>query len=299
MEQLIINRYGLRLVHFVGYAMPPRIGYPIARSIATWLAARSNSRLVKAVRANQWVVTGETSNKKDLAEAVQAVLQNIARSIYELYHFRRRPETIHNWFVFEPAFKSLLEKNRSDPQGMILTGLHLSGFDLALQWACTNIYNPLLLTLPELGGIHNVEFEFRRKMGLNLVHGSPSGLRQSVRHLQQEGIVITGIDRPTAGNHLRPYFFKRPASLPNHHIFLALKAQVPLRMIYCRQEKDGKYHVSISSAVELERCTNRSKTLCTNTEKVLRLAEEFIRQSPQQWTATLPVWPEVLDLVPD
>jgi hypothetical protein len=35
-----------------------------------------------------------------------------------------------------------------------------------------------------------------------------------------------------------------------------------------------------------------------NAEKVLAVAEEFIRQAPQQWSVPLPVWPQVMDLVP-
>jgi lauroyl/myristoyl acyltransferase len=35
-----------------------------------------------------------------------------------------------------------------------------------------------------------------------------------------------------------------------------------------------------------------------NAEKILKIAEEFIRLAPQQWSMTLPVWPEALDQVP-
>ena len=299
MENLIINRFGLKLAHFVASAAPPWLGYPVARFIANWLASQPESKLVKAVRANQWVVAGGKPTKKDLDGAVHTVIQNIACSIYELYHYRRKPEVIRQWFVFEPSFQAILERPKFAQRGLILAGLHLSGFDLALQWACSNILDPLILTLPELGGVHKLEFEFRRKMGLNLVHSSAVGLRQSIRYLQQGGMVVTGIDRPMEGFQTQPRFFGRPASLPNHHIFLSLKTQAPLRIVVCRLEEDGKYHISTSAPIEMDIYPDRAKTLFHNTEKVLTAAEHFIRQDPQQWSATLPIWPETLDMVPD
>ena len=299
MEQLIINRYGLRLAHFVAQATPPWLGYPIARFIASWLASMTESKLVRAVRANQWVVMGEKSTKKELEAAVHTVIQNIARSIYELYHYRWKPDIIRDWFVFDPSFQAVLDRPKFDQQGLILAGVHLSGFDLALQWACTNILEPLILTLPELGGVHKLEFEFRRKMGLNLVHGSAIGLRQSVRYLQQGGIVLTGIDRPVEGFQPQSRFFGRPSPLPNHHVFLALMTQSPLKIVVCRLGEDGKYHISTSQPIEMDVYPDRAETLQHNTEKILTAAEGFIRKTPQQWSATLPVWPDTLDLVPD
>ena len=299
MQQIIINRYGLNLAQSLAAAIPPRIGYPLAHQIAHWVASEQNSRLVKAVRANQWVVTGEKYTRKELEGAVHSVIQNIARSIFELYHYLKRPITFRDWFVIEPSFEVVLNRPKFAQRGLILAGLHLSGFDLALQWACMNIIDPLVFTLPELGGIHKVEYQYRREKGMNLVHASTTGLRETIRHLKKGGLVVTGIDRPMELDQPRPRFFGRPASLSNHHIFMALKAHVPLRVTVCRLEDDGKYHISVSPPIEMDPMPDRDEELMANTEKVLATAEIYIRQKPQQWTATLPLWPETLDLVPD
>jgi lauroyl/myristoyl acyltransferase len=41
------------------------------------------------------------------------------------------------------------------------------------------------------------------------------------------------------------------------------------------------------------------KEIEKNAEKVLKAAEPFIRDHPEQWSMTYPVWPFALDEMPD
>ena len=43
----------------------------------------------------------------------------------------------------------------------MIAGLHLSNFDLVLQWLCQDGIKPLLLTLPDPKGGRRVEYEVR------------------------------------------------------------------------------------------------------------------------------------------
>jgi KDO2-lipid IV(A) lauroyltransferase len=117
--------------------------------------------------------------------------------------------------------------------------------------------------------------------------------------LKQGGVVATGIDRPVEDPQHRPIFFGRPACLPNHHIHLALKAHAPVILVACRQEVDGKFHLYASQPIEMDPNQNHTQELISNAEKVLAAAELIIRQSPQQWSIALPVWPEAVEQVPD
>lgn len=97
---------------------------------------------------------------------------------------------------------------------------------------------------------------------------------------------------------IRPRFFGRPAMLPTHHIFLAAKARVPVMLISTHLRPDGKYQIFTSDRIELDHDPDREKGMKLNAEKVLQVAEGFVRRAPQQWSMSLPVWPEALDLVP-
>jgi lauroyl/myristoyl acyltransferase len=133
---------------------------------------------------------------------------------------------------------------------------------------------------------------------MKLVPGSVNGLRQAVRYLQQGGMVVTGMDRPVPESDPQPRFFGRRAALPSHHIFLALKAQVPVVVVVSRLEEDGKLHIYASPPIEMDSYPTRPGELLGNTEKVLAVAEVFIRQAPQQWLVPLPVWPDIMNVVP-
>ncbi|HEY6072774.1 MAG TPA: hypothetical protein VIV15_05100, partial [Anaerolineales bacterium] len=123
-------------------------------------------------------------------------------------------------------------------------------------------------------------------------------LRHAAQHLQQGGVVITGMDRPIPNPAVCPRFFGHPAALPMHHIFMALKAQVPLRIFAANFQQDGKYHVLSSPVIELECHPDREIEALRNAEKVLSIAEEFIRRAPAQWSVPLAVWPDLMERVP-
>jgi KDO2-lipid IV(A) lauroyltransferase len=279
-------------------ATPPGLGYSIARLAAWWIASHRNSGLVRAVRSNQWVVSGEEGCSDKLDQAVRTVLRNSARSIYELYHNIQNPGALGRMYSFDPSFQAFSDRPEFDRRGLVVAGLHMAGFDLAIRWLCLEKFKPLVLTIPNPEGGRQLEFKTRQEKGMRLVPGSVNGLRQAVRFLQKGGLVVTGIDRPVPGSDLRPRFFGRQAALPGHHIFLALKAQVPVVVVASRLEEDGKHHIYASPPIEMDSHPNREDELLINTEKVLAVAEGFIRQAPQQWLISLPVWPETMKEIP-
>jgi lauroyl/myristoyl acyltransferase len=298
MERLVNSRRGLTLAVFVARTTPSWLGYGIAGLAARWISSQRDSALVRAVRTNQWVVTGETLTSEELDQAVKAVFLNSARSIYELYHYIHDPIKAGRLILIDPSGQGIIDRPKFDQRGLVVTGLHMGNFDLILQSLCINGFDPLALTIPNPEGGRQLEFEFRNKTVMNLVPGSMNGLRKAVRYLKQGGMVVTGIDRPQEEIKVQPHFFGRPASLPTHHIYLALKAKVPIMVVFSRREADGKYHVYGSSLIEMDQYSDREDELLYNGEKVLATAESFIRQTPQEWVINQPVWPEIVDQVP-
>jgi hypothetical protein len=51
--------------------------------------------------------------------------------------------------------------------------------------------------------------------------------------------------------------------------------------------------------MEMETHPDRETEALRNAERVLRVAEGFIRQAPAQWSVSLPVWPDMLARVPE
>lgn len=299
LQQVINSSLILRFVSLLARCVSPRLGYRIAYSLADQIAHWRKSKLVQAVRANQWIVNGETLQGESLNQVVRETLRNSAHSLFDLYHYSHNFEATRQRIVFDPLFQHMAKRSEFEDRGLIITGLHLSNFDLVLQWLCQDGLKPLVLTLPDPKGGRRLEYEIRKRIGMNLLPASVGALRQALKHLQRGGMVLTGIDRPIENPEVRPRFFGRPAALPIHHVFLAMKAHVPIIIAVTYLQPDGKYHVFASDLIEMDPCPNANEAILQNAEKVLSIAETFILQAPQQWSVPLPVWPQIMNQVPN
>ena len=199
----------------------------------------------------------------------------------------------------DPSAGFLLQRPEYDERGLVVVSLHLGNFDLVLHSLSRQGIRPLVLTIPDPQGGRFLEFQSRKKSGANMIPGSFGALRQAIRHLRRGGYVATGIDRPIPQPRLRPRFFGRPASLPLHHIFLAIQAKVPVVVLATIRRPDGKHLVFASPKMEMEPHPDRETEILLNAERVLQIAAEYIRQAPTQWSESLPVWPDMLGQVPD
>jgi KDO2-lipid IV(A) lauroyltransferase len=297
-QQIINSSFGIGLLSTVARLIPVRLGYRLADFAADRIAAHPDSRMVRAVRANQWVISGEMLDKQALDQAVRETFRNSARSIFDLYHYLPNPTATRRLVVFNAAVQQLVRRPEFDQHGLMVVGLHISSFDLILRALTLQGMRSLILTIPDPQGSQRVEYEMRKKTGMNLVPASLGSLRQAIRYLQQGGVVLTGIDRPIPKPKCRPQFFGRPADLPTHHVYLAAKAHVPVMVMATIWKPDGKNDVFTSDLIEMESHPDSDVEMLRNAEKVLSIGEGFIRQAPRQWAMTLPVWPEALDQMP-
>lgn len=286
------------MVSTLAQNLSPQVGYRVAALLARRLARQRDSQVVRAIRANQWVIRGETLRGEALDCAVVETLQHAARCIFDLYHYMTKPDAAGQRIVLEPSFQRLFQRAEFDGRGLIILGLHISNFDLVLHWVSSQGLRPMAVTIPNPQGGRRLEYEMRKRMGMTLLPASVGALRQAMKHLQKGGMLLTGMDRPVSVPEVCPRFFNRPAALPLHHIFLATKAQVPLVIAATYLRDDGKYHVSLSDEIELDPHADHEHGLLRNAEHVLSAAEPFIRQFPGQWSVPLPVWPQITDLVP-
>lgn len=255
--------------------------------------------MVQAVRLNQWVVSGERLTGAELDRQVRLTFRNTARSIFDLHRDIQKGEAVKRLVERESALMELLNRPRHAERGLVVVGLHLSNFDFILQAAFLLGASALVLTVPNLPGGYQQQFEMRRRTGMELVPASNASLRRAVEHLRKGGWVLTGMDRPVENPIVRPLFFGKPASLPAHHVYLARKASVPLMVAGALRREDGNYQFVASEPLEMQPGPDRDSEICLNAEIACSAAESFIRMAPEQWAMSFPVWPEALDQVPD
>ena len=297
-QKTINSPLGLSFALLIGRYTPDRIGHPLVDFAADRISARKGWKMVKAVHLNQWVVHGETLNQLALDEAVRKNFRSTARSIFDLYHNINDPNVFRQIIVMHPLAEQLLARPEHTERGLVVAGIHMSNFDFIGQAAGMAGLKAMILGLPEMHAGYQKQLEMRQERGMNIVPTNSGTIKQAVKYLRDGGLVMTGIDRPDESYPYRPLFFGRPAALPIHHIFLALKAQVPILVGSVIMKSDGKYHFLFSEPIEMQPHPDRHQELIQNAESVLRIAENFIRQDPSQWSMTFPVWPDVMDKVP-
>ena len=298
LQRLIDNPLTVRFVSALARIIPPPLGYPICDRLGKWVATRHESSLTQAVRLNQWMARGANLTKEELDDVLQETLQNNVRDLYDLHRQLDHPEETWRRTCSNPLAEELVRRPEFAGRGLMLVGVHMSGFDAVVLSMHRRGAQGLVLTIPDPQGGRRVEFEMRRRTGMKILPASLETLRQAVAYLKRGGLVLTAIDRPVAAARLHPRFFGQPSHLSTHFIYLALKARVPVVTMAVIRQQDGKYKIVDSEFLEMESHADHETAMLQNAERVLKQAERFIRLAPQQWNVPLPVWPELLGKVP-
>lgn len=295
-RKLISSTYGLKFAYLIGKYTPEWLGRRFAVFAADILSGRKDWKIVRAARCNQWVVRGEALDTHALDLAVKENFRYTADAIYDLYHTVGDTSAVLSMLEPHPIALQLVERPKFATRGLVVAGVHLSNFDMVFQMGGLAGLQALALTLPELSAGYQKQLEMRVKDGTEVLQASVGNIKHAIDYLKAGGLVFTAIDRPDESYVYRPKFFGRPAAVPIHHIFLALKARVPILVAATIKLADGKYHFLFSEPIEMQPHPDRQTEIIKNAETILNEAQKFILRDPAQWSMTFPVWPEAMSL---
>jgi lauroyl/myristoyl acyltransferase len=298
LQSIATSRFGVTLALGIGRSFPPRIGYRVTDVIARWLASRRNSPITQAVRANQWVVADESLTPHQLDERVLKTFQHHTRCLYIYYRHLFNPTVSEGLIEITPQLLEVIKRSRDSQFPAVLVGLHMSNFDLVAYSASQHGLKALGLALDNPKSGHQQQYKIRQRYGFDVVPASVSTIRRAEKRLREGGTVLTGIDRPLLQTKYYPKFFGRPAALPVMHILLAMRTNVPVYVVAPIMGMDGKFRLLASEPLFMEHDKDRHTAITQNAEKVLKIAEGFIRQVPYQWVMFYPVWPDVIEQMP-
>jgi lauroyl/myristoyl acyltransferase len=293
LRTIINHGYGIRTGLALARIMPKSAGYALARFLARGIAMQRNQPMVKAVRTNQWVARDGQVTSAELDEAVRQTFVDRAYSIFDLYHNLQKPERMSEYVEFSPEYKALIERSQRRDEGMVVVLPHVSNYELVGLASALQGGQAVTLTLPEQPGGYKQHDIIRQKFGIEAVPASMASFKHATRHLQEGGTVATGVDRPLPESRYRPRFFGREAALPVHYVVLALRTNVPVVVAWVSRGDEGLYRVVNSDFIPMQKHPNRKTEILLNAERILEVAERYIRQNPQQWAMFFEVWPDV------
>ena len=298
LQSLLNSRRAGKIALYTSRLLPPDLGQRFAFSLADRIASRNHLPLMVALRANRWIISDGKLSGRSLDEAARQNLRHVAHSFYTLFHNMNDPEALQRLVSFPPKVEELISRSQERKEGLIITGVHLSNFDLVFQAAAQRGLHAVGLSIPEASEAIEWQHSYRRMAGLEILPASVKNFRQVITRLKAGQVVVTGIDRPVDGVKSHPRFFGHPACVPVHHIHLALKAEAPIIIIGAILGSDGIYHVQSSDYLNMRRFPDHQTEIVWNAERVLEIAEDIIRQAPDQWAVMQPVWPDLLAEVP-
>ena len=294
LRTVINHGYGIRTGLALARVMPVSAGYALARLLARAIASQKDQPMVKAVRTNQWMARDGQLTSAELDEAVRQTFLDRARSIFDLYHNLQKPERMAEYVEFSPEFKGLIERSQRRDEGMVVVLPHVSNYELVGLAAALAGGQAVTLTLPEQPGGYKQHDIIRQNYGIDAVPASMASLKYAAQFLKEGGVVATGVDRPLPESTYRPRFFGREAALPVHYVVLALRTNVPVVVACVHRGEDDMYRVVTSDFIPMERHANRKADILLNAERILAVAEQYIRRDPRQWAMFFDMWPDVV-----
>lgn len=296
-KNFLSDAVAVRIALVLGKLLTRRAGYKLADSVGKWISNRQHYEMVRAVKANQWVVHDGKLNAGELDTLTAKVFQSAGRCLFDYFHYIGRPESLFKIVSFGPESQQAIERIRNHQPTVIIVP-HLSSFEvMGYAFALNNI--PVqVLSFPNPNDAYKMQNKLRRRVGIEITPMSLSAFRDARKRLREGGSILTGLDRPLVGNQLekyRPKFFGRETNLPVAYVRLAKEANAPIYIMACISQPDGSYFLTGSKAIWVAPKRDLSEEIVFNAERVLSKAADLIQQRPEQWAMFYPVWPEVLD----
>lgn len=300
LQSLINGPLGVGAGILLGKLLPYNAGIALAQFAARKLASMKHTPMVRAVRVNQWMVSGQSLVDEALDQQVLATINHAASTIYLLNYYSQNIHKMDQMVDITDTLDRLLAGIQNSGRGTILAGIHLGNFDLVMQVLSRQFLAPrglsvLVLSAPQPGKGYQWQNRNRKRTGLEIIPVSVSSIRQAVTTLNAGGLVLTGLDRPIPDGKYQPTFFGAPAALPVLHISLALKTSAPVIVVSSAKGSDDRYRFEVSDPIYINPASDRKAEMLENAHIVLTTAEQFIRKSPEQWTMFYPVWPQYLE----
>lgn len=286
----------IHLAILIGWLLPRRWGYRLATGIGSLLGGLKRNKMVKAIRANQYVIHAENLSPEALDEVPKTILISSAKCIFDYFHFLPRPERLQQITSFSPEAQAAIDRIRNQ-QATVVVVPHLSNFDLMGYALALNKVDIQVLSFPNPNTTYKVQNRLRERTGINVTPLDFSAFRQAQQRLREGGSVLTGLDRPltdAGDNKYQPRFFGYETHLPVAYIRMALEAKAPVVVLAVITLPDGSYRLVGSEPIWMAPNDNLETEILTNAETVLKTAETFITQHANQWAMFYPIWPQFM-----
>ena len=277
-----------KFVIILARVLPRPVILFLARIFINIMMLTSYSAL-DAIKANLKVILGDDYDEKNENKMVRTVFINQSRYLYDVFHSYSHPDRVLKKVFISEKDKEQAKAFQDKNQGAIIIGPHYGNFDICLIAIGLLGIKAQVLSIANPNADYQIQNDIRQVNNLDVTPISIKSLISASRRLKNGGVVVTAVDRPLPDGEEYYQFFGKPARLPDGHVRLALKHDVPIFILYSKfLGKD--YQLMVSEPVFMEELESKEDTIRLNTEKILSLLEEIIKQDPLNWMMFFSVW---------
>jgi KDO2-lipid IV(A) lauroyltransferase len=284
----VIRFRAFRTVQWLMERLPRRLAYALAIVIArfAFVFARGARRTLET---NLRAALPEVS-ERDLQLITWNNFRNHSKAYADLMRLpRARVEELRPLLHLEGM--EHLEAARRYGRGVLVVSAHMGSWEVAAAiWSATIAPVSLFAEDLEPRELYDWYRRTRARLGISVLPLSRAGLRQVVRALEAEEMVVTAIDRDILGTGIVIDFFGRPAHIPEGPAAIAIRKGTPLLPVCVYRLPDDSYQAVGYPPIVAEPTGDRDRDLRNVMNRLVAHLEEIIRAHPEQWHMPHPVW---------
>jgi KDO2-lipid IV(A) lauroyltransferase len=184
-----------------------------------------------------------------------------------------------------------LEAARAHGRGVLVVSAHMGSWEVAAAiWSATIAPVSLFAEELEPQELYDWYRRTRARLGISVLPLTRGGLKQVVRALEAQEMVVTAIDRDILGTGMVVDFFGRPAHIPEGPAAIALRKGTPLLPVCVYRLPDDTYQAVGYPPIVAQPTGDREKDLRRVMESLVAHLEQIIRAHPDQWHMPHPIW---------
>lgn len=284
--------YLYRVAGVLALRLPVDLGYWLADRVGDVLYLLGR-RIRAGVRHNVRHVLGTEADGAEVESVVWGVLRNLARHYYDLLRLPSLSPAQVEVLVAEVVGWEHIESALAGGKGCILVSAHFGSVQIVVH---RFIFRGIPVIIPTERTEPPILFEhicqLRTSQGLRLIP-IDGPLLELFRALRRNEIVGLAADRDVTGNGTVVDFFGVPARLPAGPVQLALRTGAPLMVGFTWRLPDNRFAACFESPLELARTGNEGRDVRVGVEQVVAVMEQYIKERPDQWVMTVPLWDSV------
>jgi KDO2-lipid IV(A) lauroyltransferase len=272
----------------VVYLLPFRLIPPIGR-----LAGRAYYHMDRArrriINANICVVFGRALDKERRKALAREGCEYLAIHILELLKLHKvaNPENYRNFIEIKGL--SHLMKSIQRGRGTLVVLGHFGNFIL-IRYACYLNIPPRGAIIRELDNPYLERFFRSIVKSHNAITIRPDGaIKRMLALLPHNTVLATLADQKAGGNPLVGRhgivvdFFGIPSQTHVTAPLLARRTGASIVPVFVVRRGTGRYRIEINKPLELAHTSNEARDLETNTRRLNRIYEDYIRRYPHHW----------------